>query len=119
MARSFRRRFGLAILLGGLAGFAGCVHHHHEVVVEAAPPPAPAPDEAVVECASTPRVEVVPPRPAPQYVWIGGHWVRRGHRYIWVEGRWAIGPRPGLVWVPDRWVQTPRGTWFYQPGHWQ
>jgi WXXGXW repeat (2 copies) len=36
------------------------------------------------------RVEVIPPRPSPQHVWVAGRWDERGGNRTWVEGRWEL-----------------------------
>ena len=36
------------------------------------------------------RVEVIPPRPSPQQVWVGGRWDERGGNRNWIEGRWEL-----------------------------
>jgi WXXGXW repeat (2 copies) len=36
------------------------------------------------------RVEVIPARPSPQHVWVGGRWDERGGNRTWVEGRWEL-----------------------------
>lgn len=65
-----------------------------------------------------PIVEVVPPHPAPGYVWRPGYWSWNGFRYVWVPGVYVVAPRPGVVWVPGRWVVRRRG-WVWVGGHWR
>jgi hypothetical protein len=47
-------------------------------IVEPARPPEPAP-----------RVEVVPPAPAPGYHWVKGHYRWEGNHWNWVPGHWV------------------------------
>jgi WXXGXW repeat (2 copies) len=63
------------------------------------------------------RVEVVPPRPGPGYVWRPGYWAWR-HRWVWVGGRYLRGPHPHAAWVPGHWAHRPRG-WVWINGHWR
>src|SRR2546426_1096897 len=49
------------------------------VYVDQAPPPR--------------RVEVVPVRPGPEFVWIDGYWGWSGPACAWVPGRWERPPR--------------------------
>lgn len=75
--------------------------------VLAAPPPLP-----------VARVEVVPVRPGPRYVWVGGEWSWRGpHGYLWVPGRWAVPGHRGVAWVHGRWMNGPHGHRWVE-GHW-
>jgi len=37
-----------------------------------------------------PRVEVVPPRPSPAHIWVGGHWVHERGDWVWIRGVWVI-----------------------------
>jgi hypothetical protein len=39
-------------------------------------------------------------QPAPQPVWVPGHWEWQGNRHVWVHGQYARGPYHG-----DRWVR--------------
>ena len=47
-------------------------------------------------------VRVLPPRPAPEFVWIAGYWYPVGSRYRWHEGYWTRPPYEGARWVPAR-----------------
>ncbi|MEZ4403069.1 MAG: hypothetical protein R3B06_23805 [Kofleriaceae bacterium] len=62
------------------------------VVVEERPPP--------------PRREVVVVRPG--YIWVDGHWDRRGNRWLWVDGHHERA-RANAQWVPGRWEARGRG----------
>jgi hypothetical protein len=65
-----------------------------------------------------PLVEVTPPSPGPNYVWVPGYWVWSGGRYVWRAGAYIIRPHPGALWAPGHWVHTVRG-WHWVPGHWR
>jgi WXXGXW repeat (2 copies) len=76
-----------------------------QVVVRIGPPP--------------PRVrEVVPVRPGPNYVWIGGFQRFDGHRYVWVPGHYVVAPRPHARWVSGHWVRR-HGGYVWIEGHWR
>jgi len=61
--------------------------------------------------------EVVPARPGPNHVWIGGHWGREAGRWVWIKGYWKVPPGPSAHWIPGHWNQGPRG-WHWVDGHW-
>ncbi|MBU6408902.1 MAG: YXWGXW repeat-containing protein [Verrucomicrobia bacterium] len=63
------------------------------------------------------RIEVRPPSPGIEYVWIAGAWSWRGGNWVWVPGRWTWG-RPGVHWVPGHWRHRPGG-WVWVEGHWR
>jgi WXXGXW repeat (2 copies) len=46
-----------------------------------------------------PVVEVVPPPPAPGYVWQPGYWSWNGVQYVWVPGAYVVAPFVHAVWV--------------------
>jgi hypothetical protein len=47
-------------------------------------------------------VRVLPPRPAPEFVWVEGYWYPVGHRYRWHDGYWTRPPYAGARWVGPR-----------------
>lgn len=65
-----------------------------------------------------PRVEVVPPRPNDDAVWVDGSWSWEGSRYRWRRGAWVI-PPPGARYA--RWVVVRRtdGQLFFAPSSWK
>jgi hypothetical protein len=63
------------------------------------------------------RVEVMPGRPGPGYVWMGGYWRWGGRDYVWASGRWAR-PRQGRRWEDGRWEQQGH-RWVYREGRWR
>jgi WXXGXW repeat (2 copies) len=47
-----------------------------------------------------PRVlAVMPPSPAPDFVWVEGYWYPAGKHYKWHEGYWTRPPYAGARWV--------------------
>ena len=48
------------------------------------------------------RVEVVPVRPHPGWVWVKGHWRRGPGGWIWVAGHWGHPPRMNAAWSTTR-----------------
>src|SRR4051812_4805511 len=36
-----------------------------------------------------PLAETQPPRPAPHWIWVGGHWRWDGRRHVWEPGYWV------------------------------
>ena len=74
------------------------------VQVERAPPPA--------------RVEVLPPKPAPNAVWVDGEWTWRRGRWAWLVGRWVV-PPAGAVLAPWAFVRGADGRLWYAPGVWR
>src|SRR5437763_12598224 len=65
-----------------------------------------------------PVVEVVPPPPAPGYVWQPGYWSWNGVQYVWVPETYAVAPYPRAVWVPPH-LGPRRNGWIWVNGHWQ
>lgn len=56
-----------------------------------------------------------PPRPYPNYVWIGGNYYWQGGRYMYHPGYWGA-PRVGYSYHPGGWVNTPRGNYWHRGG---
>lgn len=75
-----------------------------EVIVKAAPPPL--------------RVEKMPARPAPDFVWVGGYWSWNSADYVWVPGMWVAPPEPAAVWVAPRY-EARSGVSIYITGFWK
>jgi WXXGXW repeat (2 copies) len=107
----------LALVLGGLAlaaSLTGCYVDGQAAVV------APVPVVTVAAAPPGAAVEVDEAPPAPQYetvavrpgfVWIGGHWFRRGPRWTWAPGYYEH-ERVGFLWAPGRWeARGPRHVW--------
>ena len=70
------------------------------------------------------EVEEEPPPPRrvvvevrPGFVWVEGHWVRRGRNWHWHDGHYER-VRANQVWVQGRWERRGnRHVWV--EGHWQ
>ena len=77
----FPMAFSAVILLTG-----GCVERR-VVVRERVPAYAPSETVVVTEAPPAPQTEVIPVAPGPDYVWVGGYWVRQGPRWVWAPGR--------------------------------
>lgn len=75
-----------------------------EVIVKAAPPPV--------------RVEKMPPRPAPEFVWVAGYWSWNTTDYVWVPGVWMAPPEPAAMWVAPRY-EARSGVSVYISGFWK
>jgi hypothetical protein len=89
------------------------------VVAACVPPRAVGFDVVYVDHAPPPRrVEVIPVRPDPAFVWIEGHWVWAHEDYVWRPGRWQQPPRRKAKWVQGHWHRHGR-QWYWQPGHWK
>ncbi len=56
------------------------------------------------------RVEVPPPAPSGNHVWVPGYWSFAGGQYVWVSGSYVVAPQPTARWVPARWVLRD-GAW--------
>jgi hypothetical protein len=63
--------------------------------------------------------ESVPPQPAPNAVWIRGHYAWTGSGYQWQSGRWEIPPAGARMWVQPSWQPAQNGGYVYVRGHWQ
>ncbi|MCL2723524.1 MAG: hypothetical protein FWD69_03715 [Polyangiaceae bacterium] len=66
-----------------------------------------------------PLVEVVPPRPRNDAVWVDGGWDWDGDRYRWTAGSWVIAPEGARF---ARWVIVRRNTdgqLFFAPSGWR
>ncbi|MBB3211605.1 hypothetical protein FHW67_000853 [Herbaspirillum sp. Sphag1AN] len=64
-----------------------------------------------------PRVEVMPPPPSPNHVWIGGYWRWDHGHHVWVGGHWEA-RREGYFWAPAHWYRSGNG-WAMSGGGWQ
>ena len=59
-------------------------------------------------------VRVLPARPGPEFVWVGGYWYPAGARYAWHAGYWA---RPAFVGA--RWTAPRYFGGHYYGGYWR
>jgi hypothetical protein len=60
-----------------------------------------------------------PPLPAPDYIWVPGHWAWSDwiDDYYWVDGYWEQPPQPGLLWTPA-WWGWDNGAFRFHEGYW-
>ncbi len=83
------------------------------------PGPGPGPREViVVREPPPPRREVIPARPPPGMIWVGGYWSWQGDRHIWIAGHFERPPRAQAVWVQPRWERRGGGYIFIE-GSWR
>jgi hypothetical protein len=61
-------------------------------------------------------VETVVVAPAPNTVWVAGHYTWENNQWVWVPGTWVTPPQPGAIWVEGRWDE-PTKSWT--EGHWE
>lgn len=86
------------------------------------PDPAPVLSADYVEVPFAPRVppvEIVPPRPSREAVWVDGAWDFNGDRFRWVSGAWVV-PPAGARRAP--WAIVRRaadGQMFFAPAVWR
>jgi hypothetical protein len=59
-------------------------------------------------------VRVLPPRPAPEFVWLEGYWYPVGRHYRWHDGYWTRPPYEGA-----RWVQPHHDGEQFFAGYWE
>jgi hypothetical protein len=59
-------------------------------------------------------VRVLPPRPAPEFVWVDGYWYPVGRHYRWHDGYWTQPPYEGA-----RWVQPHHDGEQFFVGYWE
>jgi WXXGXW repeat (2 copies) len=58
-------------------------------------------------------VRVLPPRPAPEFMWVEGYWYPVERHYRWHEGYWTRPPYEGA-----RWVSPHHGGEQFFLGYW-
>jgi len=66
------------------------------------------------------KVELVPPAPGEQCVWVDGNWEWRGRQWDWQSGKWVV-PPPGCHYAAARlsWIDSARGgTLYFTPPNW-
>jgi hypothetical protein len=91
-----------AMLTGMMLGGVAICSAQISVAVQIGPPP-----PARV-------VRVLPPRPAPEYIWVEGYWYPVSGHYLWHAGYWTRPPYLGARWVAPRYD----GRAFVQ-GYWE
>jgi hypothetical protein len=85
------------------------------------PPTGPHPADEYVEVPYPPpaaAVEVVPPSPRSDAVWVDGQWIWRGRYYVWQRGGWLI-PPAGAYFAPWSKFYTRDGTLYFADGTWR
>lgn len=75
-------------------------------------------DSIILREPPPPRREVIPARPPPGMVWVGGYWSWHGDRHLWVAGHFERPPRSRAVWVEPRWEHRGNGYVFVE-GSWR
>jgi WXXGXW repeat (2 copies) len=106
----FDRAVGFAVVALCAAALSGC----------SAPRPSLAKDPAAIVAPYGPppmRAEIPPAAPAPDSLWLFGHWTWDGGRYVWTQGRYIQRPAPTANWIPGYWEQESQG-WVWAEGHW-
>jgi hypothetical protein len=105
----------IALVLALAAALSGCgatlptpppgTHPRTSHYVEVPYPPPPA------------RVEMLPPQPRDDAVWVDGEWLWHGRRWNWEPGGGVV-PPPGATFAP--WVATrvSTGALLWLPGAW-
>lgn len=63
-----------------------------------------------------PLTETKPPAPAPNQVWVPGHFMPVKKQWRWVRGEWAVPATPSSVWIPARYDEKDKK---WSPGYWQ
>jgi hypothetical protein len=104
------------LIAASLPLLAGCVVERQPRRVVVVQHPAVT-GEVIVEQPSEPppvRVEVIPARPDPTFIWIRGNWEWRGH-WVWVGGHWDR-PHPGVNWVRGHWEPRVHGSVWISAG---
>jgi hypothetical protein len=91
----------IAFMLLLLLGFGATSDAQVSIGVTIGPPPPPH------------VVRVLPRRPGPGFVWVGGYWYPASNHYYWHNGYWTRPPYRGAHWVGPRYH---RGR--YYRGHW-
>ncbi len=64
------------------------------------------------------QVEILPPRPSGDALWIDGYWEWTGTGFAWQRGRWDVSPAPGAYYARATTVRSPNGQLFYYTGRW-
>ena len=64
------------------------------------------------------RVELIPPTPGPDALWIDGHWMWTAGGYAWRAGGWEQA-RAGAHYAPATMVRRSNGELLYYVGSWQ
>jgi hypothetical protein len=107
-------RLAVAVIFLGLAAPGCSLQIRHPAYVGQ-------PQSALQEVDEPPppaRVELLPPVPSPQAVWVDGEWMWRRERWAWLPGRW-VNPAPQTAFSPWVFVRGLDGRLWYAPGVWR
>ena len=64
------------------------------------------------------QVEMLPPKPKEDAVWVDGCWTWRLKHYVWLPGGWERLPHPQAYYAPATTVRRSNGELFYYVGAW-
>ena len=82
---------------------------------------APQPPSALIAVPDEPPpalVEIVPPSPDENAVWIDGEWTWSHRRWTWLPGRWVI-PPPNATYSQWVTVRASDGSLYFAPATWR
>ena len=108
--QQFDRAVGFAMVALGAAALGGCAAPGPNSTMATAAIAAPYPPPAIL-------AEIPPPAPAPNSLWLVGHWNWNGAKYVWTPGQYIQRPAPTANWMPGYWEQESEG-WVWTDGHW-
>jgi WXXGXW repeat (2 copies) len=105
--KHFARSLGFAVGALCVTAMAGCSAPSSNLAKGTA---APYPPPGIL-------AEIPPRAPAPNSLWLVGHWNWNGAKYVWTPGQYIQRPAPTANWMPGYWEQQTRG-WVWTDGHW-
>jgi len=108
--QQFDRAVGFAMVVLCTAALGGCAAPSPNLTKGTAAIAAPYPPPAIL-------AEILPPAPAPNSLWLIGHWNWNGAKYVWTPGQYIQRPAPTANWMPGYWEQESEG-WVWTDGHW-
>jgi WXXGXW repeat (2 copies) len=108
--RYFDRAVGFAAAALFAIALAGCAAPGENAGKGSAAIAAPYPPPATL-------AQIPPPVPAPNSLWMVGHWNWTDARFVWTPGRYIQRPEPTANWMPGHWEQESGG-WVWTDGHW-
>jgi len=103
------RRLVWAVCLAAII-WSGCESEHHRHYVRSR-------EVIVTETPPTAQTEIIPPAPAPDFVWVPGYWTWH-NRWVWERGHYESSPHERAAWEPGHWERR-HGGWVWEPGHWR
>ncbi len=84
----------------------------------AVPNPPDQPRIAIFRVPPPGRVELVPPQPRADAVWIDGGWSWTDRRWVWTRGAWVV-PPAGAVYSPWKVARGPDARLYFAPAAWR